>query len=142
MTMQAFTDGASRGNPGESGIGILVRDESGAIIATVEGYIGKATNNEAEYTALEHLLRIAPRLGCARLVIHSDSELMVRQMNGEYRVRDAGLKQRFARVTRLREELPFEVVLRHIPREQNREADALANRAIDAHSPVTEAWAE
>jgi ribonuclease HI len=142
MTLHAYTDGASRGNPGESGIGVLVRDESGAVLATIEGYIGTATNNEAEYTAMEHLLGLAERLSCSRLVVHSDSELMVRQLNGRYRVRDAGLKQYFLRVNRLREALPCGVEFRHIPREQNEEADALANRAIDTRRPVQVTWTE
>jgi ribonuclease HI len=87
MILRAFTDGASRGNPGEAGIGILVRDEKSETVLSLHGYIGVCTNNVAEYTAMETLLERASSLECARMIIHSDSELMVRQLNGRYRVK-------------------------------------------------------
>ncbi len=137
MTLRAFTDGASRGNPGESGIGIIVQDEGDRIVWSQSGYIGVSTNNIAEYTALITLLRRAPALSCSRLVVPSDSELMVRQVNGRYKVRDAGLKKLHATAAGLIAALPCAFELRHIPREMNGEADRLANQGIDAKIPVS-----
>jgi len=136
MTLHAFTDGASRGNPGEAGIGIVVRDEKSDTIFSLHGYIGVCTNNVAEYTAMETLLERARSLECARMIIHSDSELMVRQLNGQYRVKDRGLKPHHARAVRLMKSLPFTCSVTHIPREENREADRLANLGIDEKIPV------
>ena len=136
MTFRAFTDGASRGNPGEAGIGIVVRDETSAEVLSLHAYIGVCTNNVAEYTALETLLERAGPLPCGRMIIHSDSELMVRQMNGRYRVKDAGLKPHHARAVELLKSLPFPCTVTHIPREENREADRLANLGIDEKIPL------
>jgi ribonuclease HI len=132
MTLMAYTDGASRGNPGDSGIGLIVRDETGREILSLHGYIGRATNNAAEYAALLALLKKVKTMGCSRLVAHSDSELMVRQVNGQYRVRDKGLKKHFEKTVSLLKNAPFEFTLVHIPREQNAEADRLANMGIDS----------
>lgn len=139
MTLVANTDGASRGNPGESGIGVIVRDETGKEILRIHGHIGVATNNEAEYIALETLLRGVRKLKnppCTRLLVHSDSELMVKQVNGEYRVKDEGLRKHFSQVARLLEQSPFTVEVKHIPREQNRDADRLANIGIDTRKKL------
>lgn len=132
MIYHAWTDGASRGNPGESGVGLIVRAEDGGTVLRECGYIGTATNNTAEYTALVTLLRRARRWTCTRLIVHSDSELVVRQLNGRYRVRDAGLRRYFEELRRLTDASPFPVEFRHIPREANGEADRLANEAIDS----------
>jgi len=136
-TYAAYTDGASRGNPGESGIGIKVYDESGNTILTISDYIGVATNNVAEYTALLALLKEAKSMSCSRLVVHSDSELMVRQVNRMYKVKDEGLKKLFAKVVDAQATLPMELELRYIPREKNREADLLANQGIDEKRRTT-----
>jgi len=136
MILRAFTDGASRGNPGEAGVGIIVMDERAAPVFTMHGFIGVCTNNVAEYTAMETLLARARTLECARLIIHSDSELMVRQLNGKYRVKDRVLKTHHARTLELLKTLPFPFELRHIPREENREADRLANLGIDEKIPL------
>ncbi|HXX65038.1 MAG TPA: ribonuclease HI family protein [Bacteroidota bacterium] len=136
MTFHAFTDGASRGNPGDAGIGILVQDEQGNALLSMHGYIGVCTNNVAEYTALETLLEGAKEFTCSELVIHSDSELMVRQLGGRYKVRDRALKAHHARAQSLLKTLPFPCLVRHIPREENREADRLANKGIDERAPV------
>jgi ribonuclease HI len=95
MKLIAFTDGASRGNPGEAAIGIVIKSESNTTIETHKEYLGTTTNNVAEYTALLRCIEIVKNsetLHCSELVIHTDSELMARQMNGEYKVKDAGLK--------------------------------------------------
>jgi ribonuclease HI len=131
MTLHAATDGASRGNPGESGVGVIVRDESGQEVLSLCGYLGNATNNIAEYTALVILLQKMQDIPCTHLIVQSDSELLVRQVNGVYKVKDPGLKRKFVEVQRLRAALPFTMELRYVPREQNAEADRLANRGID-----------
>src|SRR5260370_42629417 len=100
MTLIAFTDGASRGNPGESGIGVILRDEQGAVVYSGSGYIGRTTNNVAEYRALLACLKKAIALRPTKLIVHSDSELMVRQMGGEYRGRDKNLQRHLSQAKR------------------------------------------
>ncbi|MBK7258170.1 MAG: ribonuclease HI family protein [Ignavibacteriae bacterium] len=136
MTLFAATDGASRGNPGDSGIGVIVRDAGGNVVLTISAYLGKATNNMAEYTALITLLRRMATVPCTRLEVQADSELMVRQVNGIYKVKDARLQRYCAEVQRLRKAAPYEFVLRYVPREQNKDADALANRGIESREPL------
>ena len=136
MTLFAATDGASRGNPGESGIGVIVRDVDGNVVLTISAYLGKATNNMAEYTALITLLRRMATVPCTRLEVQADSELMVRQVNGIYKVKDARLQRLCAEVQRLRKAAPYEFVLRYVPREQNKDADALANRGIESRESL------
>jgi ribonuclease HI len=136
MTILAYTDGAARGNPGESGIGVIFKDEKGAIVTKLCGYIGEATNNVAEYQALIACLKKAPKMKCSRLVVHSDSELMVRQLLGEYKVKDPKMKLMFQKVQRLLAKAPFEFEIRHVGRELNKEADQLANLGIDSRKPI------
>ncbi len=136
MTLHAFTDGASRGNPGESGIGLVLKDAKGRMLASWHGYIGISTNNRAEYAALIALLERMRSVACERLIIHSDSELMVRQLTGRYRVRDAALRECHRRAAALLGAQPFRTVLLHVPRAMNREADRLANLAIDTHANI------
>jgi ribonuclease HI len=136
MTIVAYTDGAARGNPGESGIGVVFKDEEGATISKICGYIGEATNNVAEYQALIACLKNAPKTNCSRLVVHSDSELMVRQLLGEYKVKDANLKLMFQKVQRLLAKAPFEFEIKHVGRELNKEADQLANLGIDSRKRI------
>jgi ribonuclease HI len=140
MIVRAFIDGASRGNPGESGVGILLKEEGGNVLFSSGGYIGRATNNVAEYIALIECLkrvsRIAENSGLngkiEKLVVHCDSQLLVRQLQGTYRVKDEGLRRYFQRVHRMVSKLPFPFEIRHISREENREADMLANVGIDS----------
>jgi ribonuclease HI len=115
---------------GEAGFGVHVTGEDGSEVAFFYGYLGTATNNVAEYQALLHGLRFALARGASRVEIYSDSDLLVRQIDGRYRVKNPGLlplhreaKGLLARFERAR--------LAHVPRERNREADALANRAVD-----------
>ena len=131
MTILTFTDGASRGNPGDSGVGIVLKDERGNVITTRYGYIGEATNNIAEYSALAACLKLVQTIECSSLIVHSDSELMVRQLNGQYKVKDAGLKKYFLRIQSMLSSSSFRFKIRHISRENNSEADELANRGID-----------
>jgi ribonuclease HI len=136
MTILAYTDGAARGNPGESGIGVVFKNEEGAIVTKVYGYIGEATNNVAEYTALIACLKNAPKTECSKLIVHSDSELMVRQLQGQYKVKDPNLKLMFQKVHRLLAKASFEFEIKHVGRELNKEADQLANLAIDSRKPI------
>lgn len=134
MKLLAFTDGAARGNPGEAGIGIVIKDDKGAVHGTIKKYIGKATNNIAEYTALVTCLEFILRshtIQCSELIVHTDSELMTRQLQGVYKVKDAGLKVMVEKVILQLKSAPFTFTIRHIPRSQNAEADTLANDAID-----------
>ena len=139
MRIIGFTDGASRGNPGPGGIGIVLKDEAGKILLEAKRFLGTVTNNVAEYTALLECLNHVKELGekrgvaCTTLALHSDSELMVRQMNGEYKVKDAALKKLHSQARDFVSSSAFKFSLTHVPREKNREADALANESIDDH---------
>jgi ribonuclease HI len=123
-------DGASRGNPGAAGFGIHVTNPDGTEVASLFGYLGTATNNVAEYQALIHGLRFALARGAASVEVFSDSELLVRQIEGRYRVKNPGLKPLHREAQSLLARFTSARVA-HVPREENREADALANRAVD-----------
>jgi ribonuclease HI len=128
-------DGASRGNPGEAGFGVHARDSAG-VVTEFCGYLGRTTNNVAEYQALLFALRYARERRAKNVEVVSDSELLVRQINGEYRVRNPGLTP----LHRQAQELirGFDSIrVRHVRRELNREADRLANRAIDERTLFT-----
>ena len=121
-------DGASRGNPGAAAIGATIKDEQGRLVACISQRIGQATNNQAEYRAVIAALEKAVRLGARHVELNSDSELVVRQVNGEYRVKKAALKPLYQRVKQLQGRLDSFAINR-IPREQNTEAHRLADRA-------------
>lgn len=126
-------DGGARGNPGPAGFGVVVEGPEGEPRGAYYGYLGVATNNVAEYRGLLAALEHARHQGWRRLWIGSDSELMVRQVRGEYRVKNAGLKPLFERCRRLL--AGFEqFTLEHVPRERNAEADRLANQAMNLRS--------
>lgn len=125
-----FVDGAARGNPGPAGIGIVLQDGRGGIQAEVGQYIGTATNNAAEYHALIRGLQEALAKGVEELTVFSDSQLIVRQMRGEYRVKHPALKPLFLEAVKLSQGLR-RFTIEHISREKNKKADSLANRGID-----------
>ena len=125
-----FVDGASRGNPGPAAIGVTIKDERGELITFISRRIGKATNNQAEYRAIIAALEEAVRLDVKQVDIKMDSELVVKQINGEYRVKKATLKPLYQQVKQLQGLLQGFTVT-HIPRQQNFEADKLANKALD-----------
>ncbi len=129
-TITIFTDGASRGNPGPSAAGAVILDSSGNTLKEISMFLGKMTNNQAEYQALILALKEAVSLRPERLVIRMDSQLIVRQISGEYKVKDAKMKPLYALVI---QQLKFlkSWDIEHIPREQNKHADALANEALD-----------
>ena len=122
-------DGGARGNPGPAAFAyVIARD--GRLLTEEAGCLGTTTNNLAEYTALVRALERAAQLGGERLVIRSDSELLVKQMNGQYRVKNPQLKILHDRAARLREQFTS-VSIVHVPREENRHADRLCNEALD-----------
>jgi len=125
-----YTDGASRGNPGDAGIGVVFIDENGTMVKEISDYIGQTTNNIAEYTALIRALNEAIEMNCDEIDIISDSELMVKQINGEYQVKNEGIKNRYKQVQDLLKEFKSYTVT-HVRREQNKRADQLANLGID-----------
>jgi ribonuclease HI len=125
-----MVDGAARGNPGHAGCGAVILDGKGTVVKELSRYLGHATNNVAEYEALLLGLEALLQLGKKRIRIQSDSQLLVRQLNGEYRVKDEKLKRLFQRaVTLLRQFDAYRIL--HVPRELNRLADRLANQGID-----------
>ena len=129
-TLHLHIDGASRGNPGEAGFGVHVTTPDGATVAELYGYLGRATNNVAEYQALVHALRHALERGARCVRVFSDSELVVRQVNRVYRVKHADMVPLHREASALMRRFD-EAVVAHVRREQNREADRLANRALD-----------
>jgi ribonuclease HI len=131
--LRLHVDGASRGNPGEAGFGVHVCAPDGRELAALYGYLGKATNNVAEYQGLLNGLRWALAQGASEVEVFSDSELLVRQIAGRYRVKNPGLQPLFREAQSLLARFARSRVT-HVPRERNREADALANRAVDTRS--------
>lgn len=128
--LHVHVDGAARGNPGPAAIGVVVKTRQGRKVAAFGEAIGETTNNYAEYTALVHALRLLSVFEVDRLRIHTDSELVARQIRGEYRVRDKNLRSLYAQVmSMLGRYRDWEVL--HVPREENAEADDLANLALD-----------
>jgi ribonuclease HI len=125
-----YIDGASRGNPGPAGIGVVILGEDGEKIKEIYKYIGTTTNNVAEYNALLYALDEALMLKADNVVLNLDSELVVKQLNGEYRVKDASMKMFFEKALHILKSFKsFEI--NHIDREDNKEADKLANKAIN-----------
>ena len=132
-----YTDGGARGNPGPAGIGAVIQDEQGAVLKEISKYIGETTNNMAEYEALivalgETKNMFGEKLREMQVEVRMDSELVVRQLSGLYKVKEPSLKEQFARIaTRRLEDIP-NIVFTHVPREKNAHADKLVNQAIDA----------
>lgn len=135
--LEIHIDGASRGNPGEAGFGIRIATPGGAELAALYGYLGRATNNVAEYQALIHALRYALAHGARRVKVFSDSELVVRQVEGTYKVKHPDMQPLHREATALLARFADARVV-HVPREQNREADRLANRALDERASKLE----
>lgn len=132
MKATLFADGGSRGNPGPAASGAVIFDEQGAPLSEVGTYLGIATNNVAEWMALVTGLEAAVELGIDDLAVRLDSELVVRQVEGVYRVKNAALIPLHARAKTLLRRFAH-VDIRHIPRKENAAADALVNRILDAH---------
>jgi ribonuclease HI len=132
-----YTDGGARGNPGPAGIGAVIQDETGKELAEISEYIGEQTNNYAEYQALIRALEECKKLFGSKLKdvaveVRMDSELVVRQLSGVYKVKEPALKEKFAEVARMRLQDVPNIIFTHVYREKNKRADELVNRAIDA----------
>ena len=129
-TVQIFADGGARGNPGPAGVGVVLTDEKNEIIEEISKFIGVATNNVAEYLAVIYGLQEAVYLKAKRVVLNVDSQLVARQLKGEYKVKDETLKKFFDLALNLFR-LFDKVEIVEVPREKNKEADALVNKAIN-----------
>jgi ribonuclease HI len=128
--VRVYSDGAARGNPGPAGAGAVLTDLDGKIIARLGRFLGKQTNNVAEYQGLILGLEHARQLGFREVEVRADSQLLIRQLKGEYAVRHAGLKPLHAEALRLLRSFD-RYELTHVPREENAMADEMSNRAID-----------
>jgi ribonuclease HI len=129
MEFTIYSDGASRNNPGEAGAGVYIVPAVGKPVK-IARYLGRTTNNIAEYTAAILGLEYAVRSGARSVKLLADSELLVKQLNGQYRVKNEGLKPLYQKVKELIASVGS-VEVQYIPRAMNKEADALANQAID-----------
>ncbi len=130
MALIINIDGGSRGNPGPAGAGVVIRRDDGTLLYEAGFFLGRRTNNAAEYLALLKALELAAGLGEANVSVFSDSELLVRQITGQYRVRNQRLAELFETVQHWLLKIPCWQI-RHVPREENRRADELANLAMD-----------
>jgi ribonuclease HI len=130
MDATLFADGGSRGNPGPAASGAVLLDAGGTLLQEVGVYLGVATNNVAEWTALLLGLEAAAERGVRRLAVRLDSELVVKQLRGEYRVKHVDLQPLYRRATKLLGQFE-QVDIRHVPRKHNVLADRLVNRVLD-----------
>ena len=134
-TVIIHIDGGSRGNPGPAAAGIVITDADGNALYEAGLHVGKATNNVAEYSGLVAALETAAKLGARQVDLYSDSELLVKQMLGEYRVKNAGLKPYSQQACSLVSKFD-RVDIRHVRREQNVRADSLVNLALDCGGDI------
>lgn len=135
LTLIVYTDGGARGNPGPAGFGVVVQDASGKVLEEFGEYLGETTNNQAEYRAMIAALERAKALGATEVAAFADSELLVKQLHREYKVKNAGLAPLFVKIWNLAQS--FErCTFAHVRREQNRDADRMVNAAIDARGAV------
>lgn len=131
MKLTTYTDGGARGNPGPAASGIVVKDDTGKTLSAFGVYLGHQTNNVAEYTALLEALKKAKELGATEVDCVLDSELVVKQMRGEYKVKEPTLQKLFIAVYNTAAQFK-KVTYRHVLRAQNKEADAEVNKILDA----------
>lgn len=136
MDLTLHVDGGSRGNPGPSGVGVVIRDKTSNQTLHEAGYfVGVTTNNVAEYRGLLRGLKVALELGAERVFVHSDSQLMVEQVSGRWKVKHDNLKPLCAEAKELLGKFKYGG-MKYVPREQNKIADGLANKAMDAKADV------
>lgn len=124
-----YTDGASRGNPGPAGYGFWITDSTGKELSSGYGYLGETTNNVAEYEALFYGLQTCLQHPIKKIQIRADSELMIKQLNGQYRVKNPNLVPLYHKIQEQLKNITWSA--QHIPREQNKQADLLANQGVD-----------
>lgn len=136
MHLITHTDGGARGNPGPAAIGVVISDESGREIAGLQEYIGETTNNQAEYRALLRALQEAADKGAESVTCYLDSELVVKQLNGLYKIKEAGLQALAMEAIKLKNKFK-KVEFKHVRREQNVRADELVNQALDEQEKTT-----
>jgi len=132
----AYIDGSSFGNPGESGYGIVLKDEKGKVLDAIGRYIGETTNNVAEYRGLLGCLEMAKQRKAHSVIVYSDSQLVVNQMKGTYRIKKPHLRVLHSQALEAIQTGSIHFSIHHIPREKNRSADKLARRAIRLRSEV------
>lgn len=131
MKLIIYTDGGARGNPGPAGLGVVIQDGQGKVLRKFGRYLGdNVTNNQAEYEAIIAALEESKKMGGTHLEFCMDSELAMRQLNHIYKVKNHGIQPLFLKVKSLASQFKH-VVFKHVPREQNQEADKLVNEAID-----------
>lgn len=130
MKLIIFTDGGARGNPGPAAAGVVIKNEDGKTLAEFGKYLGETTNNQAEYQALILALEKAKEINGTEIQCLADSELMVKQLNHQYRVRDADLAPLFLKAWNLSTAFK-KISFQHIPREKNKEADKQVNDTLD-----------
>ncbi len=135
MKIKVYTDGASRGNPGKSAIGIVIKDEKGTVLRTCKKFIGEFTNNFSEYTALIESVILLKQTDFSfeEINFFSDSELLVKQIKGEYKIKNKDLIKLSLEFWKHIKVLNKKFSIQYIPREQNKLADSLANEALDEH---------
>lgn len=131
MKLILNTDGGARGNPGPAAIGVVLRNSEGTAVTEIGKYIGVGTNNEAEYKALVEGLGAAVEKGAQELECFLDSELVVKQMRGEYKIKHTGLKKLWEQAKAFESKIE-KVSYSHVPREKNKEADAIVNKVLDS----------
>lgn len=129
MKLIINTDGLSKNNPGPAAIGAILKDPRGKVVATISQAIGVATNNEAEYRAIVAALEKALNLGAKQIELRSDSELVVNQLNGRYKIKSTALRPFYLEVAKFLGQFE-KITVTYVPREQNTEADRLANEAL------------
>jgi ribonuclease HI len=125
-----YSDGGARGNPGPAGIGVVIETGENEVVETYKEYIGETTNNQAEYRAVIKGLVLAKSLKVRQIEVRLDSELVVNQLNMEFKIKNSELALLFVKIWNLRQEFQ-QVTFKHIPREQNTLADKLVNQALD-----------
>lgn len=138
MKLTAYIDGSCIGNPGESGFGVVLQDEHKNTIASLGRYIGHGTNNIAEYRGLLGAVELAASFNAEALLVYSDSELLVKQINGEYKIKQLHLKELFRQIQQTAGNACIDLTIEHIPRSQNKVADKLARNAIKTKEGLRE----
>jgi len=137
MIINVFTDGGSRGNPGDAAIGGIILNSDKSLLYEFSKYIGTATNNEAEYLALQHVLEWVKenekKEKITRAVFHLDSKLVVEQINQNWKIKEPRMRTLAGKCWEIMEKLDCETAFTHVRREKNQEADLLVNQALDAH---------
>jgi ribonuclease HI len=136
MKLTAFIDGSCFGNPGESGYGVVLKDESGETIQSLGRYLGRGTNNIAEYNGLIGAIELAAPFNPTELHVFSDSELLVKQMNGVYKIKQPHLQKLHRQIVDKLSAAGMKFTITHVYRDKNKEADQLARQATNAKKEI------